>query len=139
MNLYLPIVFSDIIIPQTKKFLQFFVETNLDNILDYNNLKDQLKPIIDNIIYYHMNIDPTKSKEMQIPLESSVDAFSNLFISSLDEDTKTKLLTIYNERFKSKIIDLLTIVCKYYGSIFRNFLKYIFNDTRYRRLDSVLN
>jgi hypothetical protein len=85
-----------------------------------------------------MNIDPTKSKETQIPLESSVDSFSNLFILPLDEETKIKLTTVYNERLKIKIIDLLSIICKYYGSIYRNFLKFIFNDTRYRSLDSVL-
>jgi hypothetical protein len=134
----LNILFRDIIIPQIEKFLQFFVDKELDQTINYNNIQEDLKPIIDNIIYYHMNIDPTKSKETQIPLETSVEAFSNLFINPLDEDIKTKLITIYNDRLKSKIIDLLTILCKYYGSVYRNFLKYIFNDVRYSKLDGVL-
>ena len=131
-------LFREIILPNIKEFLQFFVEANLDASINYANIQNDLKPIIENIIYYHMNIDPTKSKETQIPLETSVDAFSNLFIYPLDENTRTKLTTIYNDRLKPKIIELLTIICKYYGCVYRNFLKYIFNDTRYRRLDAVL-
>ena len=138
IRIKLNILFEDIILPQVKEFLQFFADNNLDAIIDYATLQNELQPIIDNIIYYHMNIDPTKSKETQIPLESSVDSFSNLFILPLDEETKIKLTTVYNERLKIKIIDLLSIICKYYGSIYRNFLKFIFNDTRYRSLDSVL-
>jgi hypothetical protein len=131
-------LFREIILPNIKEFLQFFVEANLDATINYVNIQNDLKPIIENIIYYHMNIDPTKSKDTQIPLETSVDAFSNLFIIPLDENTRTKLTTIYNDRLKPKIIELLTIICKYYGCVYRNFLKYIFNDTRYRKLDAVL-
>ena len=138
LTLKLNLLFQNVILPQVKKFLQFFVQANLDATIDYNNIQRELQPIIQNIIYYHMNIDPTKSKETQIPLETSVDAFSNLFINLLDENEKTKLTSIYNDRLKSKILDLLTILCKYYGSVYRNFLKYIFNDTRYRRLDNRL-
>jgi hypothetical protein len=134
----LNILFEDIILPQVKEFLQFFADNNLDAIIDYATLRNELQPIIYNIIYYHINIDPTKSKEPQIPLESSVESFSNLFILPLDEETKIKLTTVYNERLKIKIIDLLSIICKYYGCVYRNFLKFIFNDTRYRSLDRVL-
>jgi hypothetical protein len=138
IRIKLNILFEDIILPQVKEFLQFFADNNLDAIIDYANIQNELEPIIDNIIYYHMNIDPTKSKETQIPLESSVESFSNLFILPLDEETKIKLTTVYNERLKTKIIDLLSIICKYYGCVYRNFLKFIFNDTRYRKLDNVL-
>ena len=85
-----------------------------------------------------MNIDPTKTKDTQIPLESIARAFSDLFLSLLDENTRVKLAGIYNERLNSKIIDLLTLICKYYATIYRNFLKYMFNDVRYRRLDANL-
>ena len=137
LRIKLNTVFQDIILPQVKEFLIIFVESsnNLDQIINYNRIKDNLEPIINNIIYYHMNIDPTKSKEIQIPLETSVTAFSELFINFIDDSTlKTKLTSIYNEKLKSKITDLLIILCKYYGTVYRNFLKYIFNDTRYRQI-----
>jgi len=141
LRIKLNTVFQDIILPQVKEFLTIFVESsnNLDQIINYDRIKDNLEPIINNIIYYHMNIDPTKSKEIQIPLETSVTAFSELFINFIDDSTvKTKLTSIYNEKLKSKITNLLIILCKYYGTVYRNFLKYIFNDTRYSKLDDVL-
>jgi hypothetical protein len=131
-------LFELAIFPKIKEFLQFFTEGSLDAIINYATLKDNLEPIINDIIYYHMGIDPTKSKENGIPLESSVNRFSDLFINLLDEDSKSKITGIYNERLKTKIIDLLSILCKYYGCVYRNFLKYIFNDTRYRKLNAVL-
>jgi hypothetical protein len=131
-------LFELAIFPKIKEFLQFFTEGLLDDIINYNTLKDDLEPIINNIIYYHMGIDPSKSKQNGIPLESSVDRFSDLFINLLDEDSKSKITGIYNERLKTKILELLSILCKYYGIVYRNFLKYIFNDTRYRRLNQIL-
>lgn len=128
-------LFEYIIIPKVKEFLQFFADNDLDQIINFNNLQ----PIINNIIYYHMNIDPTKSKDTQIPLEASVTAFSEIFLNFLpDETVKTKLRNIFDERLKSKIIDLLMYMCKYYGSVYRNYLKYIFNDVRYSYLDPYL-
>ena len=47
-----------------------------------------------------LRASPTKSKEIQIPLETSVTAFSELFINFIDDSTlKTKLTSIYNEKF----------------------------------------
>ena len=133
---YLTLTFDLVIIPQVEKLLQFFTDRSLDRTL--LNLNNDIKPIIDNIIYYHLNVDPSKAKEQQIPLENSVNAFGDLFINPLDEDNKQKLLSIYNERLKNKIIDLLTNVSKYYLNVYRNHLKYIFNDVRYNRLDPIL-
>jgi len=133
---YLTLTFDLVIIPQVEKLLQFFTDTSLDRTLI--NLDNDIKPIIDNIIYYHLNIDPSKAKEQQIPLENSVNALGDLFINPLDEDNKQKLLSIYNERLKNKILDLLTNVSKYYLNVYRNHLKYIFNDVRYNRLDPIL-
>lgn len=133
---YLTLTFDLVIIPQVRKLLQFFSDTSLDATLI--NLDNDIKPIIDNIIYYHLNVDPSKAKEQQIPLENSVNAFGDLFINPLDEDNKQKLLSIYNERLKNKILDLLTNVSKYYLNVYRNHLKYIFNDVRYNRLDPIL-
>jgi len=138
IKIKLNILFSGVIFPQITNFLQLFSDNALGNIINYVNLLEDLKPIIDNIIYYHIGIDPTKSKENNVPLETSVNQFSELFINLLEESSKIKITGIYNERLKTKIIDLLSILCKYYGCVYRNFLKYVFNDVRYRKLDQFL-
>jgi hypothetical protein len=82
---------------------------------------------------YKRALTTLKDERKKALVEGDADRFQ-----SLDDEIKIKLTTIYNDRLKIKIIDLLTIMCKYYGSIYRNFLKFIFNDTRYRSLDRVL-
>jgi len=124
-------IFRDIIIPQIKNFLQFHADQNLDTIVTYDNLKDNLKPLISDIINYHLNIDPSKAKIEVIPLENTLSKFRDLFINLLDERDKQSIPNIYDDRLKNKIFDFMTLISKYYHNVYRNYLKFVFNDYRY--------
>lgn len=127
----LDILFTNALIPQVEHFLEFFSEQEL---LPIPISPEEIKVIIDNIIYYHLKIDPTKSKEKEITLEDSVVAFGNLFTNPLAEANKVTIVTIYNDRLKPKLIDTLTQFSKYYLTVYNNYLKYLFNYSRYNRL-----
>jgi len=124
-------IFRDIIIPQIKNFLQFHADQNLDTIVTYDNLKDNLKLLISDIINYHLNIDPSKAKIEVIPLENTLSKFRDLFINLLDERDKQSIPNIYDDRLKNKIFDFMTLISKYYHNVYRNYLKFVFNDYRY--------
>jgi hypothetical protein len=125
-------LFEEIIIPEITEFLQFFSNDALNNIITYNNLKDSLQPLIDDIIFYHLNVDPTKAKIQQISLDDTLSKFSELFINLLDEKTRINIQSIYNERLKNKVSEITSLTSAYYLNVYRNYLKYIFNDTRYK-------
>jgi hypothetical protein len=127
----LDILFTNALIPQVEHFLEFFSEQEL---LPIPISPEEIKVIIDNIIYYHLKVDPTKSKEKEITLEDSVVAFGNLFTNPLAEANKVTIVTIYNDRLKPKLIDTLTQFSKYYLTVYNNYLKYLFNYSRYNRL-----
>jgi len=125
-------LFEEIIIPEITEFLQFFSNDALNNIITYNNLKDSLQPLIDDIIFYHLNVDPSKAKIQQISLDDTLSKFSELFINFLDEKTRINIQSIYNEKLKNKVSEITSLTSAYYLNVYRNYLKYIFNDTRYK-------
>jgi len=127
-------VFKDIIIREVTKFLQFFSDGELGTVITYDNLKENLRPLIGDIINYHLNIDPAKAKTEVIPLDNTLSKFKDLFINLLNQNDKQIIPGIYDERLKSKIFDFMTLISKYYNNIYRNYLKYVFNDYRYSLL-----
>ena len=127
-------VFEYILVPEITEFLQFFADEQLKDIITYDNLKENLKPLIGDIINYHLNIDPTKTKE-PISLENTLSKFGDLVIGLLKLETdKQNIPVIYNDRLKIKIFDFVTLISKYYHNIYRNYLKFIFNQYRYSQL-----
>ena len=134
-------LFENNIIPTTKEFLNYYINGELDTVLDYNALKDNLQPIISDIIYYHLHVnpnDPNKPKDTKT-LDEIVQNYNNLFLNDINEDSKVNIITNYNDKFRSNLITYLTITSGYYLNIYRNQLRYIFNKVRYSKLDIVLN
>lgn len=132
-------LFEKNIIPTTKEFLDYYVNNTLDSILDYKLLVD-LQPIINDILYYHLQIIPeypNKSNESKT-LDNIVQSYSNLFLDKIDEPTKVTIITNYNEKFRNKLVSYLTITSQYYLNIYRNQLRYIFNKERYSKLKDVI-
>ena len=127
-------VFEYILVPEITEFLQFFADEQLSDIITYDNLKENLKPIIGDIINYHLNVDPMKTKE-PISLENTLSKFGDLVIGLLKLETdKQNIPVIYNDRLKIKLFDFVTLISKYYHNIYRNYLKFIFNQYRYSQL-----
>ena len=132
IRIKLDYIFEFIVMPEITEFLQFFSDDELSTTITYDNLKENLKPLIGDIINYHLNIDPTKTKNEVIPLQNTLDKFSELIFGLLKLETdKQNIPAIYNDRLNIKILDFVTIVSKYYLNIYRNYLKYIFNEYRY--------
>jgi hypothetical protein len=138
LRIKLEYIFEYIIIPEVTEFLQFFSENELKNVITYDNLKENLRPLIGDIINYHLNIDPSKAKTEPIPLENTLSKFRDLFINLLEQTDKQSIPIIYDERLKTKIFDFTSLISKYYNNIFRNYLKYVFNDYRYSLLGANL-
>ena len=131
-------IFEYIIIPEVTEFLQFFSENELKSVITYDNLKENIRPLIGDIINYHLNIDPSKAKTEQIPLDATLSKFRDLFINLLDQNDKQSIPVIYDERLKIKIFDFMSLISKYYNNIYKNHLKYVFNDYRYSLLSANL-
>lgn len=131
-------IFEMIVIPEITEFLEFYSDNELKSVITYDNLKENLKPLISDIINYHLNIDPTKAKKEVIPLDDTLGKFKELFINLLEQTDKQNIPTIYDDRLKIKVYDFMTIISKYYVNIYRNYLKCAFNDYRYEKLVLVL-
>jgi len=133
-------LFENNIIPTTREFLNYYINGELDTILDYTALQPNLQPIISDIVYYHLHInpnDPNKPKDTKT-LDEIVQNYSNLFLNDINEDSKVNIITNYNDKFRSNLVTYLTITSGYYLNIYRNQLRYIFNRVRYQNLDTVL-
>lgn len=131
-------IFEMIVIPEITEFLEFYSDNELKSVITYDNLKENLKPLISDIINYHLNIDPTKAKKEVIPLDDTLSKFKELFINLLEQTDKQSIPTIYDDRLKIKVYDFMTIISKYYVNIYRNYLKCAFNDYRCEKLVRVL-
>jgi hypothetical protein len=134
-------LFENNIIPTTREFLNYYINGELDTILDYTALQPNLQPIISDIVYYHLHVnpnDPNKPKDTKT-LDEIVQNYSNLFLNDINEDSKVNIITNYNDKFRSNLVTYLTITSGYYLNIYRNQLRYIFNRVRYQNLDTVLN
>ena len=134
-------LFENNIIPTTKEFLNYYINGELDTVLDYTALQPNLQPIISDIIYYHLHVnpnDPNKPKDTKT-LDEIVQNYSMLFLNDINEDSKVNIITNYNDKFRSNLITYLTITSGYYLNIYRNQLRYIFNKVRYSKLDIILN
>ena len=138
IRIKLEYIFEYIIIPEVTEFLQFFSENELKSVITYDNLKENIRPLIGDIINYHLNIDPSKAKTEQIPLDATLSKFRDLFINLLDQNDKQSIPVIYDERLKIKIFDFMSLISKYYNNIYKNYLKFIFNDYRYLLLGANL-
>jgi len=131
-------VFEYIIFPEVIEFLQFHSEDNLTDVITYDNLKENLRPLIGDIINYHLKIDPSKAKNETISLDDTLNKFKDLFINLLQERDKISIPEIYNEKLKNKILEFMTLISKYYLNVYRNYLKYVFNEHKYSLLNEVL-
>ena len=134
-------LFDKNIIPNTKQFLNYYISSTLDGVLDYAKLLVDLQPIIDDIIYYHLQLIPEYPNKIDDSktLDNIVQSYSNLFLDKIDETTKVTIVTNYNEKFRNKLVSYLTITSQYYLNIYRNQLRYIFNKERYSKLLVDLN
>ena len=134
-------LFENNIIPTTREFLNYYINGELDTILDYTALQPNLQPIISDIVYYHLHVnpnDPNKPKDTKT-LDEIVQNYSNLFLNDINEDSKVNIISNYNDKFRSNLVTYLTITSGYYLNIYRNQLRYIFNRVCYQNLDNVLN
>jgi hypothetical protein len=131
-------VFEFIILPEVVEFLQFHAEDNLTDVITYDNLKENIRPLIGDIINYHLKIDPSKAKNETISLDDTLNKFKDLFIDLLQERDKISIPEIYNEKLKNKILEFMTLISKYYLNVYRNYLKYVFNEHKYSLLNEVL-
>jgi hypothetical protein len=130
----LELIFQFIILPQVQKFVIFFANDNFNDIIKFDNLKENLRPLISDIINYHLMIDPSKAKIEVIPLDDTLNKFKDLFINLLSQEDKISISSLYEERLKTKIFDYITLISRYYINVYRNYLKWIFNDYRYSLL-----
>jgi hypothetical protein len=85
-----------------------------------------------------LNVNPLKAREAKVSLEDIITTFTTIFIGELDEETKTSIFTIYDEKFKNKLQELLRIMSNYYLNVYRNHIRYIFNTVRYQKLADIL-
>jgi len=131
-------LFEKYIIPKLQEFLKYFTDTVLNFRIDYTIMKPQLDPLIDNLINHYLNVNPLKAREAKVSLEDIITTFTTIFIGELDEETKTSIFTIYDEKFKNKLQELLRIMSNYYLNVYRNHIRYIFNTVRYQRLANSL-
>ena len=128
-------LFKNNIIPVTKKFLDFYINGVLNDSLVYDKLKDNLQQIIDDIIYYYLQIDPNdpnKPKDSKT-LDNIIQNYSNLFLNSFDDQNKVSIITNYNDSFKPNLNTYIIITSEYYLNIYRNQIRYIFNKERYSK------
>jgi hypothetical protein len=129
-------LFDKNIIPNTREFLNYYISNTLDGVLDYTKLRTDLQPIIDDIMYYHLQLIPEYPNKIDDSktLDNIIQSYSNLFLDKIDETTKVTIVTNYNEKFRNKLVTHLTITSQYYLNIYRNQLRYIFNKERYSKL-----
>jgi hypothetical protein len=112
-----------------------------NNILNKNAKlnQDLLKDVIDNIIHYHLNIDPTKTKEKKMSLSEIMRPFTESFVFNFDDpEKKQNIVTIYRDKMEARVISYITIVSQYALNIYRNQLRYIFNSARYENIKNGL-
>jgi len=127
-------LFEKYIIPKLQEFLKFFTDTVLNFKIDYNSMKSQLDPLIDNLINHYLNVNPLKARENKVSLEDIITSFTDIFLLDVLEETKQNINLIYNEKFKNKLTELIRIMSNYYLNVYRNYIRYIFNSVRYQRL-----
>ena len=132
-------LFEKYIIPKLQEFLKYFTDTVLNFRIDYTIMKPQLDPLIDNLINHYLNVNPLKAREAKVSLEDIITSFTTIFIGELDEETKTSIFIIYDEKFKNKLQELLRIMSNYYLNVYRNHIRYIFNTVRYQKLASKIS
>ena len=126
LKLQLDNLFTNIIKPKVEEYLKFFVDTPLNNI----------NPIIPslNIINEYLQINPKQIKESPRSLDTIVDEFSKLYLDNVASTPQKNISSLYNEKFKPKLIKFLEHMSQYYLNVYRNHLRYIFNKYRYEQL-----
>jgi hypothetical protein len=140
LHRYLNLIFINTIVSSIKEFLNMLSDVP-NNILNKNAKlnQDLLKDVIDNIIHYHLNIDPTKTKEKKMSLSEIMRPFTESFVFNFDDpEKKQNIVTIYRDKMEARVISYITIVSQYALNIYRNQLRYIFNSARYENIKNGL-
>jgi hypothetical protein len=139
LHRYLNLIFINTIVPSIKDFLSMLSEVPI-NIVNNKLNQDLLKDVIDNIIHYHLNIDPTKTKEKKMSLSEIMRPFTESFVFNFDDpEKKQNIVTIYRDKMEARVISYITIVSQYALNIYRNQLRYIFNSARYEKIKNNIN
>ena len=150
LSYYLKNEFILTLIPLIKEFLIILsdIPDNLlnmlpdipNNLVNENQINiDLLENIIINIINYHLNINPLKTKDKKMSLSEIMDIFTTSFIFNFDDpEKKQNIVTIYNEKMKSRVFTYVTIISQYALNVYRNQLRYIFNSSRYEKLKNIV-
>ena len=144
LKLYLKDEFIRILIPEIKRFIEKFIDIPTNVLVNYETINTinnvLLSNIIDNIITYHLNIDPLKTKTKNMSLGEIMDVFKSSFIFNFDDPVlRQNVFTLYMEKLDEKIINYIMLVSQYALNVYRNQLRYIFNSARYEKIKVNIN
>jgi len=133
--------YNNVIIPLIKEFLDKLVDISVSNILDTESPIGQeiISNTIDNIITFHLKVDPLKSKNKNMSLNEILTKFNTSFIFNFDDPVqKQNIKTIFDEKLNDKLTTYIMLISQYGLNVYRNQLRYIFNTARYTQIKNNL-
>jgi hypothetical protein len=138
---YLLYNFNGRIVPLIKEFLDKLVDISVSKVLDTESSVGQeiISNTIDNIITFHLKVDPLKSKDKNMSLNEILTKFNTSFIFNFDDPIqKQNIKSIYDEKLNDKLTTYIMLISQYGLNIYRNQLRYIFNTARYIQIEKNL-
>jgi hypothetical protein len=133
--------YNNVIIPLIKEFLNKLVNITVSNVLDTKSSIGQeiISNTIDNIIIYHLKVNPLKSKDKNMSLNEILTKFNTSFIFNFDDPVqKQNIKTIFDEKLNDKLTTYIMLISQYGLNVYRNQLRYIFNTARYTQIENNL-